>query len=104
MVSNPQQRISLAEKKAKGIYRNVINRGIAVFPFEVVNGFQNVSNLGLLPNYPRPNPEDYTFFQKIFTGMSPVQITWRGSTRADKPKRQIGNDNNYYVKTLRSGY
>jgi hypothetical protein len=75
MISNPQDRIALAERKAKGLKRNVPNKGIAVFPFEIVNGFQNVSNLGLLPNYPRPNPEDYTFFQKIFTGIAPVQIT-----------------------------
>jgi hypothetical protein len=77
MLANQSSRISLAEQKAKAtkLNRENINHNVLVFPFEIVNGIVNVSNVGIMPIYPRPKAGDYTFFQKVFTGERPIQIT-----------------------------
>jgi hypothetical protein len=66
MLTNQKDRILNANKKAKVLPNIVDNkRGIFVFPCLWTNGYVNISNLGILPDYPRPKAGDFTFFQKV---------------------------------------
>lgn len=69
---------------------------VAVFPFQIKSGFQNVTNIGYTAN--GVNAGDYTFFQKVFTGQQNIIALWENSSHLVKP---VGK--NYYNKQYQVG-
>lgn len=69
---------------------------VAVFPFVIKSGYQNVTNEGFVnQNIDAGTP---TFFQKVFTGKENIIALWENSSRLIKP---VGE--NYYNKQYNIG-